>query len=295
MPPFKSRIGWIRAMRRGTLPLFGAVALLTSVWLHRADASVRPEDSKRIGRPLLVPAPGEKLVESAVRFAFQTPAGLEKPVLVLSRQAFDPSSWTELPSGSDFVLKDAADAAVSLASTEINVVADTPLWWAVAARRPAHGPAARERSAVFHGSTQVHEPGGAVALPARRPGRGRSTLASWRRIRPRRTARARCRAFVCRPDTTSRRPRASLHSGGADGSTPPRRSDRLGSARCLPGPVRATPDRRRGARRITAAGGAVFSYIPDQAYLVRMTAAARVQLEARAAWRGSATTSPPSR
>ena len=61
-------------------------------------ASARPADPSRLAGPTLVaPAEGARLVESAVRFAFEMPRGATQPALVISRREFDPATWSSIP------------------------------------------------------------------------------------------------------------------------------------------------------------------------------------------------------
>src|SRR5688572_11562711 len=101
-----------------------------------AVASIRPEDRAHVGRARLVaPTVGAVVGENAVRFAFELPAGARRPVLVLSRRAFDPAGWKDLPAADrDLVMRDATAPLLTLADAGMGVEGETRLWWAIAHR-----------------------------------------------------------------------------------------------------------------------------------------------------------------
>src|SRR5258705_6243373 len=95
--------------------LIRAAAFLALIALAvPARASMRPADPARLAGPTLAsPSRGARLVESAVRLAFQTPGSATLPALVLSRRPFDPSSWTAIPDDADLVVRPARCAPLS--------------------------------------------------------------------------------------------------------------------------------------------------------------------------------------
>ena len=114
------------------LPLLALVSVFIAA---AAGASMRPADRENVGKPMLVaPARGQQLVESAVRFAFEVPTGYSRAQVVVSRQAFDPASWTELPANAGLIVRDAGKGALSLADFGIALDHDATLWWTVAIR-----------------------------------------------------------------------------------------------------------------------------------------------------------------
>src|SRR5947207_7119259 len=86
------RLAWTHAVTRLARTHVAALLALFAL-AHPARASLRPADpGRRAGPTLVAPAEGERMVESAVRFAFETPPGATAPVLVLARHPFGPAS-----------------------------------------------------------------------------------------------------------------------------------------------------------------------------------------------------------
>src|SRR5215510_7539632 len=96
----------------GPHPLTPAAAVLAlAAFAVPALASIRPADpARRAGPALVAPAEGARLVESAVRFAFETPQGAAAPRLVVARHPFDPASWSAIPDDLGLLVR-AADGA----------------------------------------------------------------------------------------------------------------------------------------------------------------------------------------
>src|SRR5262245_20667582 len=118
----------------------GAALLVSLSFSVSAPAAARPGAPTAPATPVLVaPAPGERLVESAARFAFEVPRGLERPAVVLSRHPFDPAGWTAIPDDAGLIVREVEGPVLALADLDGGVDADTPLWWAVAARDRASG------------------------------------------------------------------------------------------------------------------------------------------------------------
>ncbi|MGH7729940.1 MAG: S8 family serine peptidase, partial [Candidatus Eiseniibacteriota bacterium] len=269
-----------------TLALLAA-ALLSLVGPGGAGASVRPADRAGIGRAQLVfPGEGSRVVESAVRFAFEIPAGAERVKLVLSRQAFDPGSWTALPEGGDFVIREATGSAMSLADAGVPLDGETRLWWAVAHHDGHTGELRVSEVRAFTAEPRFMNQ--VAASPYLRESR-RGTMGSGERA---------SRDGAASADEPGSPPRIRLSAGYdfAPAEGLPKIPAELTSAAVAgdPGTLRgylvqfeAMPAAKDLAR-IAAAGGAVYTYIPDHAYLVRMTpsGSARLAAEPGVAWVG---------
>lgn len=271
--------------------IFVASLLATSLWLVSPAGAAPNPDAGRIPARLISPAPGERVVESAARFAFELPRGLTDAKLVISRRAFDPRGWTEIPTDQEFVVTAASNAAASLAQAGIAIDADATLWWAVAARDPRTGAL---RVSDVRSFTALRKFANRVApSPYLMPGtRGRMADAGVdARVAPSgntvggapRLPHLRLTAGY---DFSLGEPvRPAVPAKLSISSAP--RDENASALRSVLVQFPETPSSEDLAA-ITGAGGAVFSYIPDQAYLVRMTDAARARLEAgpRAVWVG---------
>jgi hypothetical protein len=253
-----------------------------------ARASIRPEDRARLGRATLVaPAEGERVVESAVRFAFEIPRGTTGPSIVLSRRAFDPSAWNAIPDDPELTVRPAERALLSLEEAGVRVDSDTRLWWAIAVRDAATG---ELRVSAVRSFTALRKFANRIALspylPPAKPGRlDAGDVIGTRAARP--------DGAIAGGTATGTRQAARIRLAAgydfAPASGPPVVPAELSSAR-VPreeGDAEAlesylvqfdTPPGEAEVAAITSAGGAVFGYIPDQAYLVRMSAAGRAKL-----------------
>jgi len=255
------------------LPLF---AVLSALLVTAASASLRPGDLEKVGRPELVaPAQGQQLVESAVRFAFEVPTGYSRPQLLVSRQVFDPSAWTELPADAGLIVRDAARGALSLADLGIVLEQDATLWWTVAIRQEGTG-------RLRFGEVRT--------LDAKR--KFRNVVAPSPYLSPARSGRL--TAAELADDfaaATVGAPRIRLSAGydfapadgepvvPADLARATRPGDEIASEALESWIVQF--DHAPGEAElesIAKAGGAVYSYLPDNAYLVRMSRAARGRL-----------------
>ncbi len=247
-----------------------AVLLTIAVAPRFADSAIRPEDRETMGRATLIaPAAGQHLVETAVRFAFDQPQSTEKPVLILSRASFDPTGWTSIPTDADLVVTDAGRPVMSMADAGFKIAADTRIWWAVAVREEGTG---RLRVSEVREFTALRKFQNRIARSPLLP------QAKTGRLAPPSPAEAAAMA----------RPRVRL-STGYD-------FDARESLPSVPVELASQVDDASGIRayivqypyspgpqdieKIVAAGGAMVSYLPDQAYLVRMTAAGKAKLEA---------------
>ena len=269
-----------------------AVALIALLALAApAGTALRPADPGRLAGPTLVsPAEGARVVESAARFAFELPRGAARPTLVLSRRAFDPASWSAIPDDPDLIVREAEGTVLSLANFNVGVDSDTRLWWAIGCHDRATGAlrmsAARSFVALRKFANRIAP---SPYLPPARLG----TLAAGDVIG---TRAARSGATM----ETRPPPRLRLAAGyewapaqGAPPIPPELSSARAAREEGAPG-LRAylvqyeSPPGEAERATIAEAGGAVVAYIPDQAFLVRMSdeAHARLAASARGAWIG---------
>ena len=272
---------------------FAALSLLVtlSVLAPIASASISPEGLNRIGRAQLVaPAAGAKQVESAARFVFETPRGWTHPQLLISRRPFDPSSWTKIETVDGLIVRDIESGTVTLADLKLGVDADTPLWWAIAVENPG-----------TH-AVRVSE---VRSLTAQRKFMNRVAPAAWQPVTrkgmlaPSELAGAKWEHGLAAGEA----PHIRLNAGydfqpsKAAPSVPAELSSRAvrlegqesGGATMRSYLVQfATSPSGTELAAIAKAGGSVFSYIPDQAYLVRMTDEARARLadQAKPLWIG---------
>jgi subtilase family protein/flagellar hook capping protein FlgD len=278
----------LRALPPGLRPAALALVLASSLFpalTPALQAAIQPQQRESYGRPLLVaPATGERLVESAVRFTFAIPDGATRPMLIVSRRDFDPSGWTELPSSGDVIVHEASGPVLGLADAGIRLDSDTRLWWAVAVHEAGTGrlrvSEVRSLEALRKFANRVARSpdllegrigrmpaAGLVGGQARAAGKPMIRLSAGYEFAP-------TEAVPAVPEELARA-RAAVEAGSADALEA-----------CLvqfagsPGPAELAA--------IARAGGAVFSYIPDHAFLVRMTAVARARLAAEpdVAWVG---------
>jgi subtilase family protein/flagellar hook capping protein FlgD len=280
-----------RAIASASLALAAlCVAAWSSILVRPSDASIRAEDRGRIGRPRLVaPAEGERIPENAARFAFEAPAGA-RATLLLSRRPFDPSSWSEIPELEGLTAREAAQRVLSLAEAGVKLEQDQRLWWAVAVRDPGSGRLAVSEVRSFTALRKfANRMAASPFLLAQRKG----SLAASELVGAPRGARAQD------DPAQGRRIRLSAGYDFAPLAGEPVVPAELSSERLTPGigedgglrswlvQFEAAPD-AGDLEAITRAGGAVFSYVPDHAYLVRMTEPARAALAAAgsAAWIG---------
>ena len=293
-PPARSTAGSQPATTHNGLRLawtHAATLLALFALAHPARASLRPADpARRTGPTLVAPAEGERLVESAVRFAFETPPGATAPKLVLARHPFDPASWSAIPDDAGLVVRPASEAPLSLADLGVRVDAETRLWWAVAARDRATGAlrmsAARSFTALRKFANRVApspylpparlgtiDPGDVIGTRAARAGAATGSRA------PPRLRLAAGYDFAPAEGAPVLPPELSMARASRQESGSALRSYLVQFDGAPGEPERAAIER---------AGGSVVAYIPDQAYLVRMSESARARLasEGGAAWIG---------
>jgi len=221
---------------------------------------------------LLAPASGERAVETAIRFAYELPRGAREAHLLVSRRPFQPAGWTEIESRPDLVVLDTGSAAPTLEEAGVTVDSDTPLWWALSWRDPLDG---RLRFSEVRPFTALRKFANRVAASPvvlqQKSGRLPES-----EIAPRRAA-------LARGATVPARPQIHLVAGYdfVPGETQPVVPAALARVALTPedgaDPIGAfliqfadpPGDAERAA--IAATGGAIVSYVPDQAFLVRMT------------------------
>ena len=254
-------------------PLLAAAALVSLLLPLAAIASPSPEWRQRAQEVrLLAPASGERAVETAIRFAYELPRGAREVRLLVSRRPFQPTGWAQIEARPDLTVLDAGSAAPTLEEAGVTVDTDTPLWWAVSWRDPLDGvlrfSEVRPFTALRRFANRVAA--SPVVLQERS---GRLPEAE---VAPRRAALALGAAVPARPQ---------IHlAAGYDfvpGEATPAVPAALARVQRAPedgaDPVGAflvqfadpPSDAERAA--IAEAGGAIVSYIPDQAFLVRMT------------------------
>ena len=236
-----------------------------------ALAAVDPAGFARTTTPLLTgPAAGEQVVETAIHFAFEKSRDAEGARIVISRRPFDPAGWREIPPDAELTVAPAPRGHLSLSETGIRLDADTPLYWAVAVRDARTGELrmseVRTVNAVRRFANRI------AASPYLKGGtRGKLERSVVAAGAPRPAIRLGS-GYTIEPDAGAPIVPAELSSAREP------RDERPGALRAFLVQFNGTP--AEAARdRIAAAGGVITSYIPDRAYLVRMTDAARAKLE----------------
>lgn len=255
-----------------------------------SEAAIRAEDMARIGKARLVaPAEGAKLAETAVRFAFEVPSGWTHPRLIVSRYAFDPSGWTEVQATPDRFVREVSEGVSTLADAGVQLDADAKLYWAVALEEKGTGRLRISDVRSFEAQRKFTNrvAPSPLLLPSRvgtlSPAEVASQLAEAEfashgapRVRLQAGYEfAPSEAVPAVPAELSRSQRPLAEAGEGSG------------LRSFLVQFSGTPSAPELAA-IAKAGGAVFCYVPDQAYLVRMTDEARTRLtsDAKPAWVG---------
>jgi len=281
-------------------PLALALLLSLAFGVPHAFAARAPGALERLSTArAIAPAAGERRVASDVRFAFDLPANAKDPVLLVARRAFDPAGWSAVPAGEEWlVAAPHARPGMTLAEAGVAVDADTPLWWAVATRDAATG------------ALRVSEPRAFTALRrfANRVAPSPWVLAERRgAIAPERLAALRAEAAAARAEALAGLAAGAAPARAEGGASRPRirlaagydfapaealpevpahlsaarmpRAEGTGALEAVLVQFAAPPgDAERAA--LAAAGGVVFAYVPDQAYLVRVAPGARAALAA---------------
>lgn len=268
-----SRSRWFAAATANLL----ALTLVAGI----AEAAVDRSAFAREATPRLVgPAEGQQLAETAIHFTFENSKLATDARVVVSRAPFDPSRWTEIPSDEAFSVIAASRGFASLAATGLRLEADAPLYWAVVTRDARTG---ELRASEVRTVNATRRFANRIAASPYLKGGSRGTLER----RPAVTSGQRpaihlASGYTILPDAGTPVIPAELSSAAAP------RDERAGSLKGFLVQFRgATADEAR--ERIAAAGGVVISYVPDHAYLVRMSDEGRASLEraADAAWVGA--------
>jgi hypothetical protein len=256
--------------------------LLTAILVPgRAGAALTPQARAALGRPVLIaPAEGQHLVESEARFAFRTTPGWRAETLVLSRRPFDCSAWTEVPARPELITVRADKPVLDLAQSGITIDSQTPLWWCVTARDPGTGKLAVSEARSFVALPKfanrvtptfyLPSPHPSVVAPeetAPDAGPPRIHLAAGYDFAPSQGEPAVPAPLATERASTAVESAGAIHSYLVQFNAPP-------------------SDAERAA--LVHAGGAIFAYVPDQAFLVRTTDAGRQAIETAAhpAWIG---------
>ena len=294
-PPFSRR-----HIRNGFQTL-AALAWLITFGAQFASATPRAGRFEDRLRPQLVaPAPGERLAENAIVFAIEPPRGTGDLRVILLPREFDPSQWREVPGNvPDLVVRSTKRGVVSFADLGITITKESTWWWTVGARDAQgawHFAPVRSFVAIPKFSNRV----------APSPYLVRGVLGQ---LAPDELKRERAETFASPEDA---RLSAVAIPGGASPhirlaagfdftpatATPVLPTElsvsRLPEAMPGGGEMQAVLVQFKDApgeaelRAVAEVGGAVFSYIPDQAYLVRLSPDARARLAAAAsvAWIG---------
>ncbi len=280
----RRRAQWLRRLAG---PVLVSFLLQPLVLVAPVLGSIRSDYADGAGHARLVaPAEGERIGAAAVRFAYELPEDVSKAWLVVSRRPFDPAGWRDLPNDPDLTLVEASGAITTLDQLGLEVPGATPLYWAVASRDGGRG---RLRVSEVRSFTALPRFTNRVSaspyLVASRQGRlealAPETAASLpTSITPPRIRLAAGYDFA----PTEGEPAVPVELSSARLPIEETGSDGLSSYLVQFSNAPSDEDRATIAR----AGGAAFAYIPDQAYLVRMTREARERIgrEGGIAWIG---------
>jgi hypothetical protein len=283
----------------GTARVTAAVFFLF-VFAANAGASVRPEDAAHLGRArLIAPSEGERLGAAAVRFAYELPKDAAESWLIVARAPFDPAGWRELPQDPAFARIDAARGLRDLDALGLSIDRETRLYWTVLTRDRGRGELRASEVRSFTAQPRfVNRVAPSPFLGASRTGAlTRAELEeAWS------TARADLLGTQSAGSAITAPPRIRLSAGyefapSAGGA--PALAPEWAAPRALPEPVSGSglasylvqfsePPSEQQRDALARAGAAVFAYVPDQAFLVRMSPAARERaiVDAGAAWVG---------
>ncbi|HUK63331.1 MAG TPA: hypothetical protein VLV15_08360, partial [Dongiaceae bacterium] len=120
--------------------LFLVVLTLLVLAISGAHAALRHEPAGAGPALRLVsPLEGERVAEPAARLEAVVPAGMRDARLVMSRQRFDPSSWTTLPEGSGWIVVPYGPGPLAIGTLGLGIRNDTVWWWAIVTRDPRTG------------------------------------------------------------------------------------------------------------------------------------------------------------
>lgn len=297
----------LRRLRPLAWPLLVTLVLQPFAGVVPAFASMRMEDTESFGRARpIAPADGERVAEAGLRFAYELPADAARSWLVVSRQPIDAPAWRGEPRGAGLVVVDASTKPASLADLGLDLDRETVLHWTVvsAGRKGGALKASPERTVTVAPRFENTVQASPFLVEARRGALSSDEIAENARLR--RSAVTPIDARLVGPAVTAAgadAPRIRLAAGYAFApmvESEPALPLALTSSRAMtiedadPAAIGSYlvqfdgPPSDAERARIAAAGGAVFAYIPDQAFLVRMTREARARLAAGgdAAWIG---------
>jgi hypothetical protein len=235
-----------------------------------AGAKVRPV----AGRPsavvrLLQPLAGESVVQPTGWLEAAAPAGMTDLRIVVSRERFDASGWSDVPAGRNFFSGLPGQTHLALSAIPVPVGAGATLWWTAIAHDPRTGKLVAAASRPFVvvpgfanrvGAAPRLQPSATGMLPAR---------VAMDPVHASRPIALGCGLTVT-PGVI-----APLPAGVADASPA---AGPVGRRACLVQFADDAPDSARA--RIARAGGTVVAPISGSAWLVRMDAAARASLAA---------------
>lgn len=297
----------LRRLRPLAWPLLAALVLQPLTGAVCANASMRVEDVESFGRARpLAPADGERVAESALRFAYDLPADAARSWLVVSRAAIDPSGWRGAPEGEGLIVVDAAARPASLAELGLSLDGETRLYWTVVSAGRTGGAlsASEVRSVTVAPRFENRISASPFLVESRRGVLSPDQIEENARLR--RAADTPLDAKLRAPAANSAgatAPRLRLSAGYSFAPTiedEPAVPLALTASRTMtvedadPAAVGsylvqfAGPPSDAERAALARAGAAVFAYIPDQAFLVRMSRDARAKFAAGgdAAWIG---------
>jgi hypothetical protein len=272
-------------------------------------AAIQIDEAVNFGKAKLVaPASGERLAAGAVRFAYDLPSDRAQSVLLVSRTSFDPTGWTRIPDDIGLVQADASSGIRSLDGLGLDFGTDTELWWAVATIDKARGKlhVSEVRSFIAEPKFTNRIAPNALLGPTRIGTLTRAEQeAAWAEMRAGNDAvdAAMGKGPAGVTTTAGGAPRLRLGAGfefAPGAGALPMVPEALSLSREMSQSEMGAPgvgsylvqfsappsDEQRDA--IARAGGATFAYVPDQAYLVRMSPEAHAKLvdQGGASWVG---------
>ena len=239
-------------------------------------ASVNPNRAGLTAPPrLMAPFDGQRAVESSIHFVYELPPNASEASLVVSTRPFEPSAWIAIPSEPGLTVMTAGREGMTFAATGLRVESDQPMYWAVVSRDAVTGALRSSEVRRFiplpRFQNRVAPP--APPLPSQMgslehteaPGLRPVELAAGYTLTPGQagpllpTELTNAGSLVGRPSSNQA---FIVQFGGLDAEA--------------------------SRARIAAVGGAIIAHLPERAFLVRASDAARVELEsapaADAAW-----------
>ncbi|NOT34626.1 MAG: S8 family serine peptidase [Candidatus Eisenbacteria bacterium] len=240
-------------------------------------AAVNPNRANLTAAPrLMAPFDGQRAVESSIRFIYELPRDAGQANLVVSTRPFETSGWTAIPSEEGLTVMNAGREGMTFAATGLRVESDQPMYWAVVARDAVTGAL---RSSEVRRFIPLPRFQNRVA-PAARPlpsQMGRLERAEALGLRPVELA----AGYTLTPGQARPSLPTELTIAGTLGGR------RLNANQAIVVQFGAL-DAEASRARIAAVGGAIIAHLPERAYLVRASEAARAELErapaTNAAW-----------